>query len=210
MMRLLSLFVLLCATLACFQESFYDKVNRLKSERKFVDAKREYEAYLEKKEDLEIRRQYIQFLFDQKYYIDFNAAAQAYMREYPDDADTSAIKNLMFKYYAKLADDSERLGDYDQALVYIVNNLLSTDFEDYKSWELRQSAVLRKWYDKEQKADNLPGQKQVMTKMLGLGLSNLAKSVDTELYNELAQEPGETEPAEEEVVEPSDPQAPQE
>jgi len=46
--------------------------------------------------------------------------------------------------------------------------------------------------------------------MLGLGLSNLAKSVDTELYNELAQEPGETEPAEEEVVEPSDPQAPQE
>lgn len=183
-----SLIIVFLLTWGCFQENFYEKIQKLKAEGQFLEAKKLYEIHLAGNQDKAIERQYIQFLFTQNFFLDFNVAAQKYLRENPDDY---AIKNLMFRYYARLADDAERQGDYDQALTYIIGNLLSTDFEDYKTWELRQSTVLRKWYDSEKnKENNLLGRKLVMSKMVTLGLHNLAKSVDPELYQEMESDTG--------------------
>jgi tetratricopeptide (TPR) repeat protein len=173
-------------TLGCFQENAYEKIKKLKDAGDFRQAKREYEHYLKKKHDKAFERSYIQFLFDQKYYIDFNHHSQKYLRENPDDL---AINNLHYQYYAILATTSIRQKDYEQALIYIVSNLLSNDYEDHKHWELEQSTVLRKWYaEVSKKEDNLLGRKLVMSKMTTLGLDNLAKSIDPQLYAELQKE----------------------
>jgi len=183
MWKKLLLFVVVFLFMGCFKENQYDKIRKLEEEGDTVEAKRLFEQFLGDKPDNDLRRSYIQFLFDNKFYLDFNKATSGYLRENPNDL---TIKNLNFRYYAILAENAERQGDYDQAIVYIVNNLLSMDYEDHKHWELQQSNVLRKWYGVEKKKeDNLIGRKYVMSKMIALGLKNLAKSLDPELYKEM-------------------------
>ncbi|PIE90251.1 MAG: hypothetical protein CR997_06590 [Acidobacteria bacterium] len=164
----------------CSKEDAYDKIRKLETEGKAVEAKQLFESFLAENEDKALERSYIQFLFDNKFYLDFNREANRYLLQNPNDL---TIKNLNFRYYAILAENAERQGDYDQALTYIVNNLLSRDYEDHQYWELQQSNVLRKWYAQEKsKEENTIGKKYVMSQMISLGLENLAKSLDPELY----------------------------
>jgi len=169
--------------IGCAQDNTYDKIKHLERQGKALEAKPLFEQLVSEDSDIDLKRSYIQFLFDNKFYLDFRQVASAYLRDYPNDL---TIKNLNFKYYAILAENSEQQGDYDQAIEYIINNLLSMDYEDRQHWELQQSNVLRKWYGEEKmKEDNLLGRKHVMSKMIALGLNNLANSLDPELYNEM-------------------------
>lgn len=174
---------LVVLVLGCSQRDYQSEIKAAISQDNIREAKDLYKEWVDAEDNPNIEREYIRFLFENKQYRDFDRAISDYLATYPED---SEIKNLRFDYYAKLATDAEEQGYYGDALHYIVNFLLSPDFRDYRRWEDRQTAVLKKWYEEEAKKKNEDGIRKVLVNMMNLGFENMAKSLNPEVYKELS------------------------
>lgn len=180
--------MLLCSTLflvlaACSQRDYQSEIDAAISQDNVRQAKELYKAWVEAEDNPNIEREYIRFLFENKQYRDFDRVVSTYLRTYPEDTE---IKNLRFDYYAKLAGDAEEQGYYGDAIHYIVNYLLSPDFRDYRRWEDRQVTILKKWYEEEEKKKDQAAMRKVIQNTINLGFENLAKSMNMEIYQEIA------------------------
>lgn len=180
-MKLTSMLIglLIALLLACSREDSMKEVNALIEAGKIPQAKMKYKEVVEESGNQRVAQQYIRFLYEHEQFLDFRREAFDYLRKYSDDME---IRLLQFKYYARLASDAEKQGNYALALDYIVTRLLSPDFPDFKKWENRQTTVLSKWYNSAKEKQNLNMQKEVLVQMRNLGFENLAKSVAPELY----------------------------
>ncbi len=167
---------------ACSQPDPVQEINELAAAGRVSEAKVKYKEALEKNPDRGLTRQFVQFLFDNKHYRDFIKQANEYLDRYPED---NAVKHLRFEYYAMLAGDAERQGQYNLAIEYIVAHLLSPDYRDYLTWESRQVDVFKNWFAAVEKEGSVVKQKDVLTRMKNLGFGNLAQTLAPDLYAEL-------------------------
>jgi len=167
---------------ACSQSDPRQELEQLKTGGQVSQIKEKYREILAAGPDRALSREFIQFLYDQKHYRDFIKEANGYLSRNPDDAD---IRNLRFEYYAMLAADAERQGNYAMAMEYIVAHLLSPDYADYRTWETRQVDVFKDWFAKTESEGDVYRQKEVLSRMKNLGFENLAKTLAPDLYAEL-------------------------
>lgn len=171
--------VLLLFVVSCGKEDKLAKINELIAAGETREATQIYKAWAEESKNPNIQREYIRFLFDNKQYHDFVKEVRPYLSEHRED---TAIRDLQFEYYALLARDAERVGNYETALDYIVTYLLSPDFAEYRKWESRQTTILRKWFQEAVDEGDETEQKNVVSKMLVLNFENLAETLAPEIY----------------------------
>ncbi|MCB1052745.1 MAG: hypothetical protein KDC71_19240 [Acidobacteria bacterium] len=172
-----------------------DKAKALAAEGKVIDAKNLYEAHLAKDPNPNVEREFIQFLFDNKFYVDFNTRAKNFLARFPQDTVT---KNLMFEYYSRLAKDAERLGNYQTAMELIAAHLLSPDYSEWRKWESRQPTILKKWYEAAAEKGVESDMKKVLVQIRALGYDNLAQTLNAELFAQIEAEANRSEiPAQE-------------
>lgn len=160
------------------------EIDKLIAQGEIAAAKQKFRDYSAAEDNPNIERAYIQFLYEHDQYIDFKNSVVTYLNKYPEDTE---IKQLEFEYYAKLAADAERIGDYGTAIDYIVKKLLVPEFRDNKRWESRQTTIFRKWYEETKAKGDRVEQERIMTLMRNLGFENLARTIDPEVYDELQQ-----------------------
>ena len=184
----------LLALVHCSSGDPMKEINALVEAGDIPQAKSKFKQLIAENKVPGIHRQYIQFLFDQKQFLDFRREASDYLNKEPDDQE---IKLLQFDYYARLATDAERQENYRQALDYIVSWLLSPDYPQYRKWESRQTTVLKKWYEQAEAKQDPILQKEVLVTMRNLGFDNLALSVAPELYKTIEKQASEAEQAQE-------------
>ena len=146
-------------------------------------AKTKYKAYVQEADNPNIERKYISFLFEQKQYHDFKREVIGYLQRFPQDKE---IQSLEFQYYAKLATDAERQKNYELALDYIVNKLLSPDFADYRKWESRQTTIFKKWFERARDENNANTQRVIIVRMSALGFDSLAQSLAPDIYADIS------------------------
>lgn len=170
----------------CTREDPMKRIDQLVEQGDVPEAKKAFKAYVERSENPNVERLYIEFLFKHKMYHDFRQEAPAFLERFPED---KAIQHLQFEYYALMASDAERLGRYEEALDFIVTHLLDPDYIDHPKWESRQTALLRKWYQEAEDQGNRSLQLKVLAQMKSLGLDNLGRSLAPELYKELEKVP---------------------
>ncbi len=187
-MSLLLPTVLLMLLVACSSKDPLEEVNALVASGDIVAAKKKYQELVEAENNPNIEREYIKFLYEQKQYQDFKRNVGDYLARYPEDLE---IMELNFDYFAMLATDAERQGDYEAALDYIVTKLLSSDYKDFRKWETKQSTVLKKWYTEAEENEDPLAMREALIKMRNLGFENLARSLAPEIYNEIEAAAGE-------------------
>lgn len=160
------------------------EVNALIAEGKVPQAKIAYQKLVEKEQDPNLERKYIQFCFEHEQYRDFDRSAIDYLSRYPQDTE---VKNLQFEYYAILAKNAERQKDYALALEYVVQKLLNDEYADFEKWEGRQTTLLNKWYEHEKKSNDEEGMKEALITMRNLGFDNLAMDLDEVRFKALVE-----------------------
>ena len=167
---------------ACATADPMDEINKMIAEGKTVQAKQLFQELVAKEANPNVERQFIKFLFEQAQYHDFRREVSDYLGRFPEDGE---IKELQFDFYAKLASDAERGGNYEDALDYIVTKLLDQEYQDFRKWESKQATVLKKWYNESKEKEDLASMKDAVMKMHNLGFENLATSLDVELSQEV-------------------------
>ena len=181
-MRALLLVISILFLAACGGKDPMAEVNALIAEGKVPQANVVFKEMVEREQDPNLERKYVQFCFEHKQYRDFARAVSDYIARYPEDVE---LKNLQFEYYAILAQNAERTKDYAMALEYIVQKLLNVDYADHTKWEARQTTILTKWYQHEKEKDNDTGMRKALATMRNLGFGNLGKDLDPERYADL-------------------------
>ncbi|MDJ0836662.1 MAG: hypothetical protein QNK37_09100 [Acidobacteriota bacterium] len=159
-----------------------DEINQMIADGNKVQAKQKFKELVEKEDNPNIERKYIKFLYEQAQYHDFRLSVSDYLRRNPEDGE---IKELQFDFYAKLASDAERVGNYEDALDYIVAKLLDEDYKDFRKWEGKQASIFKKWYNEAKEKGDKATMKDAVLKMYNMELKNLAQSLDPELFDEV-------------------------
>jgi len=181
-----NLFLLLALVIiGCSSGDPLEEIQTLVDDGDIVGAKKMYADIVEAEDNPNIEREYIKFLYDHKQYHDFRRQSTAYLDLYPQDLE---IKELHFDYYAMLATNAERQGDYEDALDYIVTRLLSSEYKDFRKWETKQSTVLKKWFTEAEEEGNQLRMREALIKMRNLGFDNLARSLAPDLYREIEEQ----------------------
>ena len=174
--------VIIVLMFACSSSDPKLEIDKLVKENKIAEAKFKYQALVEKADNPNIERQFINFLFEHNQFYDFKKVSEGFLRRFPGDEE---VKQLMFSYYSRLASDAERQELYEEAMDYIVSHLLSPDFPEFRKWESRQTTIFKKWYTLMEEKGDLNGQKKVLSQMKSLGFDNLAKDLAPQLYDEI-------------------------
>lgn len=169
---------LMMLVLACSKGDPMAEVNALVSQGKISQAKVKFEELVEREQDPNLERKFIQFCFEHQQYQDFSRVASDYLNRFPDDAE---IKNLQFEHYALLAKNAEQRKDYGLAVEYIVKKLLNVEYADHGKWEKRLTSILTKWYQAEKEKGNINGQREAINRMIDLKFENLANDLDPSL-----------------------------
>jgi hypothetical protein len=165
--------------LACSKGDPMIEVNALIGQGKISQAKIKFEELVEREQDPNLERKFIQFCFEHQQYQDFSRVASDYLNRFPDDAE---IKNLQFEHYALLAKNAEQRKDYALAVDYIVKKLLNVEYADHGKWEKRLTSILSKWYQAEKEKGDSNGQREAISRMRDLKFDNLANDLDPELF----------------------------
>lgn len=168
--------------ISCSTVDPMDEINQLAASGKIVPAKKQFKELVEAEDNPNLEREYIKFLYEHKQYLDFKNASSSYLSRQPQDTE---IQNLNFDFYAKLATDAERAGNYEDALFYIVNKLLKEEYKDFRQWESKTTVVLKKWFNEAEAKEDEPAMIEIMTQMQSLGYENMAKSLDPALFEKM-------------------------
>lgn len=161
--------------LACNKSDPMQEVNALVNQGKIAQAKIKFEELVEREQDPNLERKFIQFCFEHQQYQDFARVSLDYLNRFPTDVE---IKNLQFEYYALLAKNAEQRKEYALAIDYIVKKLLNVDYVDHSKWEKRMTSILTKWYQAEKEKGNVNGQREALLRMRDLKFENLANDLD--------------------------------
>lgn len=156
-----------------------DEINKLVADGKVSKAKIKYRELVEKEQDPNLERKFILFLYKHESYRDFKRTSSEFLARYPNDKE---VTNMVFEYYAMLAEAAEKDERYEDAMDYIVSKLLNPEYSEMARWEKRQTEILQKWYYQVAEKGELNSQKKVLLNMKNLGFENLGKTLDPELY----------------------------
>lgn len=164
------------------------EIDQLIAQKKYIQAKEKFQELVDNGAGPVVERRYIEFLYERKLYRDFSKQIKHYLDEYPNDKE---VRSLQFDYYARLAQDAERMGNYQDAMFYIVTHLLSPDYREYRKWESHQTTVLRKWYEDAAAKNDEGDKKKAITQMINLSFENLARTLDPDLFQSLSSQSAE-------------------
>jgi len=187
LLRLLLVAVVL-VVVGCNGGDPQEEIDQLIAQGDYIQAKEKFQELVDGGAGPAVERRYIEFLYERQLFRDFAKQIKHYLDEYPNDKE---VRNLEFEYYARLAQDAERMGNYQDAMFYIVTHLLSPDYRDYRKWESRQTTVLRKWYEDAAANNDEANKKKAITQMINLSFENLARTLDPDLYMALSSQAAE-------------------
>lgn len=173
---------------SCSNGDQMKKIKELESAGEIQESKKLFKEYADRSGNPNVEREFIMFLYRHEQFYDFRNAVTPYLQRHADDTE---IRNLRFDYFARLARDADRVGNYEDAIKYISEHLLKPEYLDAEKWESKQTVILRKWYQAEAESGDAARQTYVLKKIKELGLDNLGRSLAPERYDslELDQEP---------------------
>ena len=188
MLLRLCLVAVVLVVVGCKSGDPLKEIDQLIAQKNYNKAKDKFQELVDNGAGPVVERRYIEFLYERLLFQDFAKQIKHYLDEYPNDKE---VRNLQFDYYARLAQDAERTGNYPDAMFYIVTHLLSPDYRDYRKWESRQTTVLQKWYEDAAAKNDEADKKKAITQMINLSFENLARTLDPDLYMSLSSQSAE-------------------
>ncbi len=167
---------------ACGSKDPMVEINQLINAKKTGQAKEKYKELVEQENNPNVWREYVKFLFEHNQFHDFKREAREYLAKNAQDLE---IRNLQFDFYAKLATDAEKSGQYGTAMEYIHNKLLDENYKEYRKWESKQVAIFSKWFNEAKGKEDQAEMEEVVVSMIEFGFKNLAREKAPELHKKV-------------------------